>query len=94
MSQSLPGVLKEQPVSGDDHSRPGDVYHPDFQHDHPAYFDISVHTTTQASRISCSSSCAEVAATAGELAKDERHQDIVEESGRRMRLYSPCGGNV
>jgi len=31
--------------------------------------------------ISSSSTCAGVAATAGELAKDQRHQDIVEEEG-------------
>ena len=30
LSQSHPGVLKEQRVSCEDHSRPGDVYHPDF----------------------------------------------------------------
>jgi len=29
--QSHPGVLKEQQVSCEDHSCPGDVYHPDFQ---------------------------------------------------------------
>ena len=81
MSQSLPGVLKEQWVSGDDHSYPGDVYHPNFQHSHPAYFEISVHTTTQASRIPSSPSCAGVVAAAGELAKHERHWDIVEDTG-------------
>ena len=56
------------------------MYHPDFQHGHPANFDVSVHSTTQPSHIS-SSSCAGVAAAAGELAKDQRHQDVVEEVG-------------
>ena len=32
--------------------------------------------------ISSASSCARVAAAAGELAKDEKHQDFVEEAGR------------
>ena len=74
LSQSHPG-------SREFHSYPGDVYHPDFHHGHPTYFDISVCSTTQASPISSSSSCAGVAAAAEELAKDERHQDVVEETG-------------
>ena len=78
LSQSHTGVRKEQCISRDDQSRPGDVYHPDFQHGRPAYFDLSVRSTTQASHIS---SCAGVAAFAGELAKDQRHQDTVEEAG-------------
>ena len=53
-------------------------YHPDFQHGRPAYFDVSVRSTTQPSHISFSSSCAGVAAAAGELAKDQRHQDAVD----------------
>jgi len=81
LSQSHTGVRKEQRISGDDQSRPGDVYHPDFQHGRPAYFDLSVRSTTQALHISSSSSCAGVAATAGELAKDQRHRDTVEEAG-------------
>ena len=56
------------------------MYYPDFQHGYPAYFDdVSVRSTTQPSHIS--SSCAGVAAAAGELAKDQRHQDAVEEAG-------------
>ena len=78
LSQSHSGVLKEQRVSYEDNSRPGDVYHPDFQHGRPAYFDVSVRSTTQPSHISFSS-CGGVAAAAGELAKDQRHQDAVEE---------------
>jgi len=81
LSQSHPGVLKEQRVSCDDHSRPGDVYHPDFQFGRPAYFDVSVRSTTQSSYISSSSCCAGVAAAAGEVAKDLKHQDLVEEAG-------------
>ena len=60
---------------------PGDVYHPDFHCGHAAYFDLSVRSTTQPSYISSASSCAGVAAAAGELAKDQRHQDAVEEAG-------------
>ena len=81
LSQSHSGVLKEQRVSYEDNSRPGDVYHHDFQQGRPAYFDVSVRSTTQPSHISFSSPCAGVAAAAGELAKDQRHQDAVEEAG-------------
>ena len=55
LSQSHPGVLKEQRVSCEDHSRPGDVYHPDFQYGRPAYFDVSVHSATQPSYVSSAS---------------------------------------
>ena len=80
-SQSHPGVLKEQWVSCEDHSCPGDVEHPDFQCGHPAYFDLAVHSTIQPSYISSTSSCAGVAAAAGDLAKDFKHQNAVEEGG-------------
>ena len=42
---------------------------------------MSVCSTTQPSYISSASSCDGVAAAAGELAKDQRHQDVVEEAG-------------
>jgi len=38
--QDHPGVLNEHCASFADNSRPGDTFHPDFQHDHPAYFDV------------------------------------------------------
>ena len=46
LSQNHPGVLKEQRVSYNDYSHPGDVYHPDFQFGRLAYFDVSVRSTT------------------------------------------------
>ena len=53
--QSHPGVLKEQRVSCEDHSHPGDVYHLDFQCGCPAYFDVSVCSIIQSSYISSAS---------------------------------------
>jgi len=79
--QDHPGVLKEQRVSYNDALRPGDIFHPDFQHGRSAYFDISVRSTTQPAFISLSSTCAGVAAAAGELAKDEKHLAAVEKVG-------------
>ena len=52
LSQDYPGVLKEQRVSYNDALRPGDVFHPDFQHGCSAYFDSSVRSTTQPAYIS------------------------------------------
>ena len=81
LSQIHPGVLKERRVSFEVYSRTGDAYHPDFQFGRLAYFDASVHSTTQPSHISLSSSCAGIATAAGEVAKDLKHQDVVEETG-------------
>jgi len=44
----------------------------DFQYGYPAYFDLSVSSTTQLSYV-CSASCADVTAAAGMLAMDEKH---------------------
>ena len=74
--QDHPGVLREQGISSDQ-SRPGDIYHPDFHLGHPAYFDLSVRSTTQSAVISSASSQAGVAAAVGEIAKDTQYQDIV-----------------
>ena len=80
LSQDHPGVLKEQRASYDDGLRP-DIFHPDFQHGHSAYFDVSVCSTIQPAFISSSASCAGVAAAAGEVAKDEKHLAAVEKTG-------------
>ena len=82
ISQSHPGVLKEQRTPCEDQSCPGDVYHLDFQSGRPAFFDVSVRSTTQPSYISSASTCAGVAVAAGELAIENlTHQDAVEETG-------------
>ena len=68
----------------DDDLHPGDIYHLDFQHDHPAHFD-AICITTQPVYISSSASCAGVAAAAGEVAKDEKHLAAVEVPGADFR---------
>ena len=55
--------------------RPGDIYHPDFHLGRPAYFDLSVRSTTQSAVISSASSQAWVAAAVGKIAKDTQYQD-------------------
>ena len=52
-----------------------------FQNGLPAYFYVSVRSTTQPSHISSSASCAGVAATAGEVATDAKHLAMVEKVG-------------
>ena len=81
LSQDHPGVLKEQRASYDDGLRPGDVFHLDFHHGRLAYFDVSIHCTTQPAFISFCASCAGVTAAAGEIAKDEKHLAAVEKVG-------------
>ena len=56
-------------------------FHPDYQLGRPAYIDVSVHSTTQPAHVSSSTSCAGVAATAGEMAKDAKHLTILEKAG-------------
>ena len=67
--QDHPGVLREQGISSDQ-SHPDDIYHSDFHLGHPAYFDLSIRSTTQSAVISSASSQAVVAAAVGEIAKD------------------------
>jgi len=65
--QDHSGVLREQGISSEQ-SRPGDIYHPDFLLGCPAYFDLSVRSTTQSAVIISSASIQAGVAAAGELA--------------------------
>ena len=77
--QDHPGVIKEQHAYFDGSSRPGDIFHPDYQLGCPAYFNVSVHNTTQpAHNISSSTSCAEWLL---QLDKDVKHLAIVKKAG-------------
>ena len=93
LSQDNPGVLKEQRASYDDGLRPGDIFHPDFQHGRSAYFDVSVRSTIQPAFISSSAACVGVAAAAGELAKGQKHLAAVEKAGSEfVPLVVECFG--
>ena len=67
-------------------SRPGDVFHPDFQQGRPAYFDITIRNSLQSSYISMSAREAGAAALAGESEKD---REVVE---RTDRMFFPTLG--
>ena len=69
---------REQRCDSDSNSRPGDIYHPDFQQRKPAYFIVSVRNSLQPRFINDAAYQGGVTATAGEIEKDERHQDRVE----------------
>ena len=66
---------------GEGNSRPGDVYHPDFQQGKPAYFDISVRSSLQPQYLNRAAHQAGAAGEAGEAEKDTRHAQQVEEAG-------------
>ena len=78
LSQDHPGVLNEQCALSNGGLHQGDVFHPDFQHGRPAYFDISICSTILSP---FSASYAGVAAAAGEVAKHEKHFASVEKVG-------------
>jgi len=69
-------------------------FHPDYQYGHPAYFDVSVCSTTQPSHTSSSASCDGVAAAGGEMPKDAKHLATVEKPGGDfIPLVVECFGN-
>ena len=74
-------VRWEQGVSGESASRPGDVFHSDFHNGHPTYFDISVRSALHSGVITHSASSPGFAALKGEMEKDARHRDLVEDAG-------------
>ena len=74
-------VRREQGVSGESSSRPGDVFHPDFHNGHPTYFDISVRSSVHSGVITHSAVSPGFAALRGEMEKDARHRGLVEAAG-------------
>ena len=76
------GVRREQTCSAQSNSRPGDIYHPDFLHGKPAYFEVSVRNSFHLAYTVKSAIQPGSAAEAGEIEKDSRHDSDV----------SSCGG--
>ena len=81
LREDNPNVLLEQRVSGDSGTRPGDIYHPDFDNGRPTFFDVSICSSLQPGNITNAVYNAGAAAAAGEASKDEKHQTSVEASG-------------
>ena len=85
-------VRREQGVSGESASRPGDVFHPDFHNGHPTYFDISVRSAVHSGVITRSASSPGFAVLKGEMEKDARHRDLVEAAGGVC--FPTCSGQL
>ena len=77
---------------------PGDVYHPDFLHGKPAYFDVTVCNPLQDSVLNQSAVTAGVATSRGEVEKDAHHEEVVLSAGgifisltvETLGLWSPA----
>ncbi|XP_062501983.1 uncharacterized protein LOC134179104 [Corticium candelabrum] len=71
----------EQRCNGYSNSRPGDIYHLDFELGCPTYFDITVRNCFQPHLVVRASNWPDLAAEAGEEAKDNLHQASVTAAG-------------
>ena len=77
---------------------PGDVYHSDFLHGKPAYFDVTVCNPLQDSILSQSAVTAGVAASRGKVEKDAHHEEAMLSAGgsfiplavKTLGLWSPA----
>ena len=76
--QDNTGCRKEQRCAGSRLDRPGDVFHPDFVHGKPAFFDVTVRCPLQESLLGRSAVLAGVAAAKGEEDKDAHHDELVQ----------------
>ena len=79
--QDNTGCHKEQQCAGCRLDRPGDVFHPDFVHGKPRYFDVTVYCPLQESLLGQSAVSAGVAAAKGEEDKDAHHDELVQAAG-------------
>ena len=61
-------------MSGGSADRPGDVFHPDFHHGRPTYFDVSVRSALHSGVITHSATSPGFADQKGEMEKDVWHK--------------------
>ena len=64
--------------------RPGDIFHPNFQHGLPTYFDVTVRNSLQPAYLVRAASHAGAAAEAGEMEKGARHDTFVTSTGSKF----------
>ena len=76
-------MQREQRVSGESATHPGDVFHPDFCNGSPTYFDVSVRRALHPGALVHSASTSEFAALQ-EMEKDARHNNLVEAAGSKF----------
>ena len=68
-------------MSGESVSRPDDVFHPNFHHGCPTYFDISVRSALHSGVLTQAAFSSVFTALRGEMEKDVWHQRLVEAAG-------------
>ena len=76
------GTHHEQACSAQSKDRPGDIYHPDFLHEKPAYFDVLVRNSFHLVYAVTSAVEPSSATETGEMERDSLHDSDV----------SSCGG--
>ena len=72
---------REMRCSSTSNSRHGDIFHPNFEHRLPTYFDSTVRNSLQPSYLVQAATCPEAAAAAGEIEKHQRHDAMVLNTG-------------
>ena len=70
------GTRRDQHCGDHDNSRPGDVYHPDFLLDRPAYFDITIRNSFQPCYVVQSAQSAQYAGAASTAGESRKMNDI------------------
>ena len=91
---------KWEQLCGSNLDPPGNVFHPDYLLDKPAYFDVTVRNPLQISLLSPSAVLAGVAALRGEVEKDVQYEEAVLGAGgifiavKTLGLWSPASLKV
>ena len=102
LKQDNQNVKLEQSAGGSSNTRPGDVYHPDFDNGKPSFFDVSVCNTLQPGKISTAAVNAGAIVGQGEISKDNKHLPAIEAIGgtfyplvvETMGLWTPFALNT
>ena len=79
---------REMLCSSTSNSRPGAIFHPNFEHGLPTYFDLTVRNSLQLSYLVEAATCLGAAAAAGEIETDQRHDATVPNTGS---MFHPLG---
>ena len=64
-------------MGSDSNTRPGDIFHPDFDNGKLGFFDVSVCNTLQPSKISIAATTVGAIAEQAESLKDAKHRQSV-----------------
>ncbi len=73
-------TTKEQRLNGESQTRPGDIFHPDFEDGKPTFFDITVCNSFQPNYVNQTAIEAGTATAAGGDEKEKKHGNAVASS--------------